>query len=148
MMGNIVPLKGCHSRQIAEIEKQCFSDPWSENQVCGFLDNETSFSLVYEQDNTVIGYLTANIILDEMYIANIAVKKEYRNKGIGGAIINEVLREAKKRKLSFISLEVRCSNLAAIAFYKKHGFLKCGMRKGYYTKPTEDANIMTLYLTK
>ena len=147
---SITKISDCDIPQIAEIEKQCFSDPWTERQIKEFSDSEGSFGWVCREENTenVLGYITTSIILDEMYIANIAVHENYRRCGVGSSIMNALIAEAKSKDISFITLEVRQSNISAIEFYTKNGFQKCGTRKNYYSNPTEDANLMTLYFKK
>lgn len=128
-------------RKIAEIEKECFSSPWSEQAVLDSANSDCVFVL-YEIDNTIVGYAGLQIVLDEGYITNIAVKKEHRRKGIARMLVNELIKKLEN-ELSFISLEVRISNLAAINLYSSLGFKKEGIRKNFYEAPKEDALIMT-----
>ncbi len=127
---------------IAQIEKECFSSPWSENAISEAIQNGAVF-LVAEKCFDVVGYVSLNTALDEGYINNIAVKTESRRQGIAGRLLKALDREAKELKLSFLSLEVRKSNRNAILLYEKAGYKNVGARKNFYTKPTEDAIIMT-----
>ena len=95
---------------------------------------------------TVLGYVGMMTVLDEGYISNVAVRADCRRKGIADALISEMLNAAKRRELSFVTLEVRAGNQAAIALYAKHGFLPVGKRKNYYELPRADAILMTKYL--
>lgn len=131
--------------EIAEIEKECFSSPWSENALKEELTNENAFFLAAKAFGEVCGYIGTNIILDECYIANVAVKKEHRRKGIASLLITKAIEKAKEKNCSFISLEVRKSNFPAIALYEKFGFKVCGERKNFYTDPDENALIMTKF---
>lgn len=128
--------------RIAELEKLCFSEPWSENALSESLDAGTLF-FVAQDKGEVIGYIGISVISGEGYITNVAVFPEYRKKGVASALLSRVLRLKNEMPLEFVSLEVRASNDAAISLYNKVGFLECGRRKGFYRNPTEDAIIMT-----
>ena len=128
------------------IETECFSHPWSKQSLEEELNNETSLFLVAKEENEVIGYIGISIVIDEGYIFNVAVRKSYRNKGVATALINELVTYGKKNNFSFITLEVRESNLPAISLYSKFGFIKAGERKDYYSNPKENAILLTKYL--
>ena len=138
----IVSLQREHIKHIAELEKSCFSSPWSEEMILESFVNGTKF-FVATQNGEVLGYVGISCILDEGYITNIAVFEEHRKKGVGTALINRLFSLASDIKLDFISLEVRASNETAISLYTKLGFKQEGRRKNFYTAPTEDALIMT-----
>lgn len=127
---------------IAELEKECFSLPWSKKTITEAMENGTTFFTAQKGEKTV-GYIGVSIILDEGYITNIAVTKKERKKGIGTALLERVFAEARDNNLSFISLEVRESNKKAISLYEKFGFKKEGKRKNFYDNPKEDALILT-----
>lgn len=132
--------------QIASIEIETFSDPWSEHSLSTCLpDDQHDFFVAMDEDRQVLGYISFMSVLDEGYINNVAVREEARHVGIGSALVNESIRRGKERKLSFLTLEVRASNDPAIALYEKHGFVEVGRRRGYYEKPKEDAILMTLF---
>lgn len=130
--------------EIAEIERRCFSTPWTENQIKSS-DNSTVFFLARVEDKTV-GYGGMYTVLDEGYVTNIGVLPEYRKSGIGTKIVNKLIDFSIEKQLSFISLEVRVSNVVAINLYKKLGFEEQGKRKNFYSNPVEDALIMTRFL--
>ena len=127
---------------IALLERECFSSPWSENAILESASADTSF-FVYTENEKILGYAGLQIVLDEGYVTNIAVTKEARGRGIGKALVETLVAFAKDKSLAFISLEVRQSNVPAIALYKKFGFEDKGKRKAFYQSPTEDAIIMT-----
>ena len=127
---------------IAQLEKECFSKPWSEKAILDARENNTIF-LVAQAQEKIIGYAGLQIILDEGYITNVAVTKEHRDKGVAKALMEKLAEIGDKRELAFITLEVRESNLAAINLYKKFGFEKEGERKNFYENPKENALIMT-----
>lgn len=139
---SVCPIEHRHITDIAKLEKICFSTPWSEDTIADAYKNGTKF-FVCEQNNDVLGYVGISTILDEGYITNVAVFPEYRNLGVGSALIEYLFNFASERGLSFISLEVRPSNSNAIKLYEKYGFKKEGVRKNFYTSPKEDAYILT-----
>lgn len=131
-----------HIKSIAELEKICFSQPWSEETLLQAFMNGTKF-FVAVQNSKVLGYIGISCIIDEGYIFNIAVFPEHRNKGVATALLDRVFSLAKDENLSFVSLEVRASNTSAINLYKKTGFKEEGRRPNFYDNPKEDALIMT-----
>ncbi len=135
-----------HLDDVYIIETECFSHPWSKQSLEEELNNETSLFLVAKEENEVIGYIGMSIVIDEGYIFNVAVRENHRNKGVATALINELVTYGKKNNFSFITLEVRESNLPAISLYSKFGFIKAGERKNYYSNPKENAILMTKYL--
>lgn len=128
---------------IANIEKQSFSTPWSENAIYESMQSNTSFYIA-RIDNTITGYMGISKVAGEGYVTNVATLPKYRRTGVGKALLQYVIN-ACKDELEFISLEVRVSNLAAISLYEKFGFSEVGKRKNFYTHPNEDALIMTKY---
>lgn len=137
-----------HLNGAAELEKLCFSSPWSASSL-ELLTNDgigVGYLLTVPAapgaEPTVVAYGGMLITVDEGQITNIAVHPNHRRKGYGAAITRSLLRHAKDAKLDSVSLEVRASNTAAIELYKKAGFSEAGRRKGFYTKPTEDALVM------
>ncbi len=143
----ILDMKVQHIKALSEIEKQCFSVPWSEKSLVEELENKAAKFFVAESDNDVLAYVGMHVISDEAYIANLAVKVDYRRMGIGTSLINHTLNFAKKNKLKFLTLEVRESNLSAIRLYKSLGFKNVGKRKNFYNKPTEDGEIFTYFFS-
>lgn len=129
---------------VAALERECFSDAWSENMIREELCNEFCDMYVAEEDGRVAGYAGVQIILDEGYITNVAVSAASRRRGIGRALVERLVKTARERSLAFITLEVRRSNLAAISLYESFGFKLEGVRAGYYRNPDEDALLMTL----
>ena len=128
---------------IEEIEKECFSTPWTRDGILSELTNKTARFFVAEFMGETAGYLGMHIVLDECYIANIAVKEEFRRKGIADKLLSVGEERAKEENCTFISLEVRVSNEKAIALYRKRGYNEMGERKNFYSDPVENALIMT-----
>ena len=135
-----------HIEAIEELEKQCFSQPWTREQLISQLPDERHEFLAALHEGRPVGYVGMMCVLDEGYIANVAVSKDYRRRGIADGLIAELLRRAVNRQLSFVTLEVRTGNEAAKALYAKHGFVPVGTRKNYYSSPREDAVLMTNFL--
>lgn len=140
----IVPMTADHLDQVAELERVCFSAPWSRKMLAEELENDCAAFLVAEDaDGTVVGYAGLLVVLDEGYITNVAVKPELRRQGIASQLLEVFINFAKGNHLAFLTLEVRPSNTAAIVLYGRHGFRSTGRRKNYYEHPKEDAIIMT-----
>ena len=135
-----------HIEAIEELEKQCFSQPWTREQLLSQLPDERHEFLAALHEGQPVGDVGMMCVLDEGYIANVAVSPDWRRQGIGDALIAELLRRAVSRELAFVTLEVRAGNEAAKALYAKHGFVPVGTRKKYYASPTEDAVLMTKFL--
>ena len=140
----IVPMTADHLDEVAELERICFSTPWSRNMLAEELDNYLSAFLVALDDSgAVVGYAGLQSVLDEGYITNVAVRPECRRQGVASALLQVFLDFAKGHGLAFLTLEVRASNYDAIALYGSRGFRSVGRRKNYYEHPREDAIIMT-----
>ena len=131
-----------HVRQIAELERLCFHDPWSENSIASELGNRLSVWLVALDEDKVVGYVGSQTVIDETDMMNIAVHPDYRNRGVATALIVELTQQLKMRGSKGLMLEVRESNSAAISLYDKHGFLQVGCRRNYYRNPRENALIL------
>ncbi len=140
--GRVCFMEDEHIDQVVNIEQTCFSHPWTKDGIIEALDNRTKF-YVFEKDSEVFGYVGITTILDEGYITNVAVLPEYRQLGVGTALMKKLDDLARLEKLSFISLEVRTSNQKAISLYEKFGYKTEGVRKNFYDNPKEDALIMT-----
>ena len=140
----IKPFEEKYIDDVYEIEKACFSNPWSRADLAKQLDLETSHFLVADVDGRAVGYMGLQIFSGEGYVTNVAVLPEYRGRGIALALINEQL----KNKMGFITLEVRESNIPAIRLYEKAGFENMGIRPKFYSNPTENAIIMTKFFTE
>lgn len=155
---------------VAEIEKACFSLPWSEQSLADSVQREDTLFLVCEEDggqeskrdtmipeyrnerddatmNDIVGYIGMYLSFDEGDITNVAVAPAFRKKGYGEAIVSSAIKIAKEKQLEMIVLEVRVSNTPAISLYKKMGFEEIGIRKKFYEHPIEDAMIMQCQLT-
>lgn len=130
-----------HIREVMEIDKKCFPDPWSEKSFIDEMENENTVYLV-AYDDMVLGYAGMWCVFENADITNIAVSPDARRKGIGASLVAELIRYAEEKNADNIRLEVRNSNIAAISLYKKCGFTQVGIRKKYYSDNGEDALIM------
>ena len=131
-----------HVSQVAELEKLCFSDPWSENSVASELKNELSLWLVALDGTTVAGYVGSQSVLGESDMMNVAVHPDYRRQGIAEKLVTELVAALKEKGNHCLSLEVRASNELAKKLYEKLGFSQVGRRPNYYRNPKEDALIL------
>lgn len=138
----IIPMNEGHVAQIAALERECFSDPWSERSVASELANEYSLWLVAEQEGKVLGYVGSQSVPPEADVMNLAVAPESRKLGLGRALMCELMRRLRESGIDSLSLEVRESNFPALALYTKLGFSQVGKRPRYYVNPTEDALIL------
>ena len=135
-----------HLDKLEELEKLCFSLPWSYARLERQMLGEKNIFLVAENENgCILGYVGMMFVLDEGYISNIAVAPGFRRQGVGDALLAELERRCLAARLSFMTLEVRESNAPAIALYSKHGFTAVGLRPNYYEKPRENALLMTKF---
>ncbi len=131
---------------IAELERECFSSPWTEKGLSEELTNENAVFFTAKKNGRAVGYMGMHCVLDECYIANVAVSEGERRQGTGRKLLRYAEKSARERGCSFISLEVRVSNESAIGLYISEGYERMGERKNFYSAPTENALIMTKYL--
>lgn len=134
-----------HLQQMAQIEREAFDQPWTENMFIPEVEDINAHYVVGVRANEVICYGGFHKVLDEAHITNIAVKAEYRGKGIGKLMMSELLSRAKLVGVKYVTLEVRENNRVAINMYEEFGFRTQGIRKRYY-KNQYDALIMWLTL--
>ena len=137
-----VKMQQCHVPGVANLEKLCFSDPWSEKSIASELENSLSLWLVATEAGQVIGYVGSQSVLGWADMMNLAVAEEYRRKGVAFKLVNCLIEQLKAQDVSCLTLEVRASNDPAIRLYQRLGFVEAGRRPGYYHKPKEDALIL------
>ncbi len=138
----IIPMEKCHVEKIGELERLCFSAPWSENSIASELENPLSLWLVAMHDDVLLGYIGSQSVLDEADMMNVAVFPEARLQGVGQLLVTALVDALKSRGVGSLTLEVRVSNERAKAMYKKLGFGEVGRRPKYYFDPREDALIL------
>ncbi len=131
-----------HVSQVAELEKLCFCDPWSERSIASELTNPLSYWLVALDGDCVAGYIGSQSVMGESDMMNVAVSPDYRRRGIGEGLVSALSTALKERGNGCLTLEVRVSNDPAVALYEKLGFQQVGRRPNYYRNPKEDALIL------
>jgi len=129
---------------VAEIEHASFSDPWSEDAFHELLHMRDAIFLVATRGavQAVAGYVIARVAADEAEVLNLAVSPVERRRGLGGELLDAVLAAVVHRGAREIVLEVRESNVAALALYGSRGFAAVSRRNRYYRNPVEDALLL------
>lgn len=136
-----------HLDQVLAIELKSFPIPWSHQAfMFEMTENDFAFYIVALLEGRVVGYAGMWLVLDEAHITNVAVHQDLRGRGVGRALMAELLGRAAVLGAERISLEVRPSNQAARTLYKSLGFADRGIRRKYYSDNNEDAIIMLLHL--
>ena len=136
------PMNASHVSQIAQLEKRCFSDPWSEKSIASELDNPLSLWLVAVEAGEVVGYVGSQTVLGETDMMNLAVAPEARRQGTGRALVLALVEALTEKGSRSLMLEVRVSNTPAQKLYESLGFSQVGRRPKYYVNPREDALIL------
>ena len=139
---NFERMNARHVATVAELERLCFSLPWDEASVASELTNPLSLWLVAEENGVLAGYVGSQSVLGEADMMNLAVKPEFRRRGVGEELVRQLISELKAGGVSSLTLEVRASYYPAISLYEKLGFIQVGRRPGYYRSPREDALIL------
>ncbi len=136
--------------QVMAIENQAFSNPWSVDMVKKELTQDWSTVLLAEAVGPagweLRGFAIFWLVANEVHVLNVATDTTYRRQGIGRQVMNAVLAHGRQQKCFMATLEVRRSNIAALALYTALGFRAVGMRPNYYTDDREDAVIMIMDL--
>ena len=142
--------------EAANLERLSFSVPWAETLLAECLVSRLDLSWVLEEEQTeglqqagrrrIAGYCNLRVIAGEGELMRIAVHPDLRGRGYARILMDTLVRSARERGVSVITLEVRNSNQSARNLYKSYGFVEEAVRKGYYTEPVEDAIIMGLRL--
>lgn len=142
----IVPMAARHIEALAELERACFSAPWSAQSLREELDNPLAhFRVAEDESGAVLGYAGMHVLADEGFITNVAVSPAARRQGVGKALLQDLAVYGAGNRFYRITLEVRVSNTPAIALYEGLGYVRDGVRPGFYSHPTEDAAIYSLY---
>lgn len=135
----IIKMEKYDAAELAELDKVCFSVPWSEKSFGDEAENALAKYYVAKDNGKIVGYGGIWLVADEGQITNIAVLPDMRRCGVASKLLEKLLDEAKDMP---VVLEVRKSNAAAISLYEKYGFLQIGERKNFYHSPVENAIIM------
>ena len=133
------------ARAIAELEKEIFSDPWSEKDIAAAIS--VSGAMCYTalgDDGVLYAYVLGRIIAPEGEIYRVATAPERRGRGIAFRLMTYAVKTEKGHGLVNLFLEVRSRNLAALKLYSALSFKQIGLRKNYYMDPPDDAILMML----
>ena len=141
---NIRKMEERHIRDVVAIEEETFSSPWSEESFVQESKRENNIYVVVEENEKVIGYCGLWGIAGEGQITNVAVSKDHRKRGIGKQMLTRLIEIGVEQGLEAFTLEVREGNKGALHLYESLGFYSAGLRKNFYSKPTENAVIMWL----
>ena len=142
----IVPMSQSHIAALAALERACFSTPWSAEALREELDNPHAvFRVAVDDAGNVLGYVGMHHLVDEGFITNVAVSPAARRQGVAKALIGDLTAYGAAHSLYRITLEVRVSNTPAITLYEGAGYVRDGVRPGFYREPNEDAAIYSLY---
>ena len=144
----IAPMEERHLDDLARLERLCFSRPWSRQALKEELTNPAVCFLVGEEAGEMLGYAGMHCAAGECYVDNVAVFPEARRQGVGRKLMEALLQAAAARGGEFLSLEVRPSNLEALALYRGLGFREVGRRRRFYDDPVEDGLLLTKDLEK
>ena len=139
----ISPMTEADIKSVALIEKECFSDPWSEKSLREELENPVACFFTAKIGGETAGYIGSFNVVGEVSVTDIAVSEKFRKKGVGTKLLEHLEKVCREKNAEFITLEVRASNEKAISLYEKCGFSRVGERKGFYSHPTENAVLMT-----
>ena len=134
-----------HIAAVAALEQVCFSAPWSAAALAEELSNPLAVFLVAVEGDTVLGYVGMHHVLDEGFITNVAVSPDARRRGVARALLGNLAAYGREHSLYRITLEVRVSNAPARTLYESEGYKPDGIRSRFYSHPTEDAAIYSLY---
>lgn len=129
--------------QILEVEHASFATPWSREAFYNEIyNNKFAVYIVLEEDDKIIGYCGAWVVIDEAHVTNVAILPAYRGRHLGEALLRKMMTVAKDMGARSMTLEVRVTNNVAQSLYRKLGFQNGGIRKNYYTDNQEDALVM------
>jgi len=141
-MHEILPLSAGDAAAAAYLERAAFSTPWSEADIIRDIEeNHCAVWLKAQREGVMAGYVCARVAADEGEIITLCVAPEHRGRGVGRALLGRAQDICAQRGAKTLYLEVRTRNAPAIALYEGAGFTRCGVRKGYYTRPDDDAII-------
>ena len=135
-------MNATHVEQIADLERMCFSDPWSIHSISSELSNPLSLWVVAMDGQCLAGYVGSQSVMGWADMMNLAVHPDYRRMGVAENLIAQIISQLKEKEVTCLTLEVRASNVPAISLYTKLGFIEVGRRPGYYYNPKEDALIL------
>jgi ribosomal-protein-alanine N-acetyltransferase len=145
VIARVIPAAKAHLDEVVRIERESFTDPWSEQAFLGMIDSPLAHFIVgVAEDERVLGYAAATSAWEDGEILNVAVDPPARGRGVGGLLLDSAIAALKDQLVRNVFLEVRESNAAAIALYSSRGFARLSTRANYYRRPVENALVMRL----
>ena len=141
------PMQMDDLESIMEIEPQIYPYPWTRGNFSDSLSSGYSAWVLMLNDH-IIGYSLMMLVLDEAHLLNLSVAKPYQKQGLGRTLLEHMVSIAKNNQMANMFLEVRPSNISAIALYENMGFNEMAIRRKYYPAANgrEDAVLMGLAL--
>lgn len=136
------PMRAEDLDRVHELEKLCFSDPWSREAFASELENPLARYQLLTDGEAVLGYCGLWFVVDEGHITNLCIDPAHQGRGLGKLMMESLFIYAKNENICRLTLEVRVSNEKAISMYEKLSFVSAGIRKAYYENNGEDACIM------
>ncbi len=130
--------------KVAVLEKNIFSDAWSQDSISETYRQSNAIIVVAEEDSNIVGYCIFYYVMDEGEIARIGVDEKLRGQGVGRSLLDYVCAFCHKNEIERLLLDVRESNTSARRFYEKYGFVIDGLRKDFYDAPKEHAVLMSM----
>lgn len=132
------------SPQLAALEVQCFSLPWREEQYRTAFTRRFFHAYGLKSDSTILAYVSVYAVAGSLEILNVATHPDHRRQGYAHSVLSRVLTMSRRMGMEGAVLEVRHLNVPAIALYERFGFVRAGVRKGYYPDTGEDGLVYTL----
>lgn len=132
-----------HIWQLSESSYE-HGSPWSKEQFQQDIEQSMSHYLICMKEKRWLGFISYHLILDEVEITHVVIHNEYRRQGYGKAMVDQLMKELKEKRVAQVFLEVRASNHNARSLYQSKGFVGINTRKNYYRCPTEDGVVMCL----
>ena len=139
---SVEDMRNEHLDAVLKIGEAVFSNPWRRQDFVYALDRQDSLCQVALVEGRIIGYSVGFLAQEKFHLADFAVHPDCQGQGIGRRFLMRILSVLSQRRVNGVTLEVRTSNTAAIALYRGAGFRMSGTRKGYYSRPAEDALVM------
>lgn len=148
MTASLRPAAESDIGDVAEIERSCFADPWSEESFARLVESPPAIFLValFPPNKGIAGYIIAFSVGEDAEVLNVAVDPRFRGKGLAGQMLDAVLIQLGARGVRTAYLEVRESNAAALSLYRSRGFTEIGRRPKYYRRPVEDALVLRRFI--
>lgn len=138
----LILAKECDLKSICKIEKESYSDAWSEDSILSEILNKDSYFLVLKNGDVILGYACLKLHLDDAELLKITTAQKFRNMGVAKILLKDIINFSKRKNIEKIILEVRESNTPAIKLYSSFGFKKIFVRKNFYSSPSENALTM------